>query len=598
MVTFSRPRTRPRLAGLGLLLLLGLSACQFEPGTVTAIPPFIASPTPPGAVPSPQPSPRPMAAMQDALVFSITEDGYAHLFAYAPASLPLTRLTGDRWNDSAPALSPDGSTLAFASDRNEYWDLYLLELASGAVTRVTDTSNYESAPSWSPDGLWLAYESNEGGNLDIILAPLDQAQSPIRLTDDPAADHSPAWSPGGRQVAFVSTRSGESSVWLADLDAAPEARFVDIGEPVKGRQSHPAWSPDGRYLAFGVWAYDGSAFSGIYLWDSAQPDFPPRWLGSGDWPAWSRDGTQVITRLVTPNRTFVTAYSLPSGELSLPSLPIPGALRGLTSVPALPADLSARYPASGYALGELWQPSAGSTDRVELVPLADVDAPDARLSDRADEAFDALRRRVAAEAGWDALASLQYAYVPLSQPLDPGLGNDWLYTGRAFMLNPIILNAGWMVAVREDINQQTYWRIYLRAQAQEGSLGEPLHDLPWDLSARYALDPAAYEQGGRLMDAVPEGYWVDFTALAREYGWERLPALPDWRNFYNGTRATEFAFTGGLDWHSAMLELYPPEILLTPTIVVPPTPTPTVTPFVWRTPTLTPSPTPRPTFTP
>ena len=85
-------------------------------------------------------------------------------------------------------------------------------------------------------------------------------------------------------------------------------------------------------------------------------------------------------------------------------------------------------------------------------------------------------------------------------------------------------NAGWMVAVREDFGAQTYWRLYLRAQLQDGSLGEPLRDTPWDLSARYNLDPKVYEQGGKYSD-VPPGYWVDVTALAIQYGWERVPAL-------------------------------------------------------------------------
>ena len=156
-------------------------------------------------------------------------------------------------------------------------------------------------------------------------------------------------------------------------------------------------------------------------------------------------------------------------------------------------------------------------------------------------------------------------------------------------------NAGWMVAVREDFGAQTYWRLYLRSQLQDGSLGEPLRDTPWDLSARYNLDPKVYEQGGKYSE-VPPGYWVDVTALAIQYDWERVPALPNWRTFYRGARFTEFALTGGLDWYSAMLELYPPDVLVTPTKVLPPTLTPTRTPL----PTWTPLPTrtPRPTFTP
>jgi TolB protein len=217
------------------------------------------------------------------------------------------------------------------------------------------------------------------------------------------------------------------------------------------------------------------------------------------------------------------------------------------------------------------------------------------LHDLANEAFDALRERVRLEAGWDALASLENAFVPLTTSLDPGFSEDWLYTGRAFAINSLMTNAGWMVAVREDFGAQTYWRLYLRAQLQDGSLGEPLRETPWDLGARYNLDPKVYEQGGKYIE-VPPGYWVDVTALAIQYQWERVPALPNWRTFYRGARFTEFALTGGLDWYSAMLELYPPDVLITPTKVLPPTLTPTRTPL----PTWTPLPTrtPRPTFTP
>ncbi len=86
---------------------------------------------------------------------------------------------------------------------------------------------------------------------------------------------------------------------------------------------------------------------------------------------------------------------------------------------------------------------------------------------------------------------------------------------------------------------------------------------------------------------------MDFTALARAYGWERLPALPNWRVYYGGTRFTEFVLTGDLDWYSAMLEIYPPEALVTPTPRLPPTLTPTRTPV----PTLTRGPSPTPTIT-
>ena len=103
----------------------------------------------------------------------------------------------------------------------------------------------------------------------------------------------------------------------------------------------------------------------------------------------------------------------------------------------------------------------------------------------------------------------------------------------------------WMAIIREDFGQQTYWRIYLRTTAQDGSQGAPLTEVPWDFSARTG-DPMAYENGGRLANSIPSGYWFDLTSLAVQYGWERLPALTEWRTYYAGARFNELAFTQGL----------------------------------------------------
>jgi hypothetical protein len=158
-----------------------------------------------------------------------------------------------------------------------------------------------------------------------------------------------------------------------------------------------------------------------------------------------------------------------------------------------------------------------------------------------------------------------------------------------------MLNAGWMSVLREDIGDQTFWRVFIRVQKQDGSQGVPLKDPPWDLNTRYQLDPRAYEAGGSYTP-VPSGYWLDLTSLAEAYGWHRLAALPGWRTYYSAARFSEFAYTGGLDWYSAMLELYPAEALYTATPVLPPTITPSRTPRPTSTPTSTW--TPRATFTP
>jgi len=584
-----------------------LAGSTEPPDPSPSAPPSVVPTAGPTSTPYPTLTPPPLptipAGAQDYFILSLDDNGYAHLFAYAPGSLPLLRLTNGNWDDTAPALSPDGTQIAFASRRNGYQDLYILDLQTGDTTRLTDTPEYDSHPSWSPDGQWIAYETYRDDNLDIaIRSTVDPQQPVVYLTDDMAADHSPAWSPEGRQIAFVSTRNGDSDVWLANLDQPGAGRFVDLSNNPTSSEAAPAWSPDGRWLA---WASSGSdnAFSGIYSLDITQPGMPAHWLASGDSPAWGSSGN-LAARLATTNSNALSAYGL-SGNPAFAPIPFASEIYGMDwRAFRLPDPLPPSIQQAATAgTAPLYVPTRTGGEslpagRVDTVPLEDVQAPYPELHDDVDEAFTALRDRVIQETHWDALASLENAFIPITTALDPGLGQDWLYTGRAFSLNPLPMGAGWMLVAREDIEGQTYWRLYLRPQAQDGSEGEPLHALPWDLDARYNLDPASYDQGGQLMTSVPPGYWVDFTALARRYGWERLPALPNWRSFVRGARFNEFALTSGLTWHEAMLQLYPVDIFITPTGVVPATRTPTRTPLFYRSPTPTLSPTPRPTFTP
>ena len=524
---------------------------------------------------------------------SIAEGGYYHIFAFSPQELPLTRLTADPWDDIDPALSMDGRWLIYSSHRNGYWDLYRLDLTSGALLRLTDTLTYESAPSWSPDGAYVAYESNVSGNLDVFIrSASDPSQAPLQLTtNSPGADFSPAWSPRGRQIAFVSDRSGIQGIWLADLDNF--GSFVEVSANDQVVASHPSWSPDGNHLAWAA-TDPSSGINSIYIWDAQAPASPARWAASGDWPVWQDDNT-LATRLTTPNQTYLTGFST-AGEVRLPPVLLPGSILGMAYGPTmelLPGPFLAAAKVTPESIFNS-NTSAGlsnPTGRLSLVDLEGVTAPYPQLQELAVNSFQALRTHVAAVAGWDALGNLENAYIPITVPLDPGLGNDWLYTGRAISLTPASIQAGLMAVVREDFGQSTYWRIYLRTSAQDGSQGMPLTQLPWDFSAR-SQSSTAYENGGQLMSFLPNGYWLDLTSLAAQYGWERIPALFNWRSYYTGARFNELAFTQDLDWYVAMQQLYPQEVLVTPTFAIPPTRTPTRTPLWYRsaTPTLTPSP--------
>ncbi len=517
--------------------------------------------------------------LQDGLiVLALYEAGYSHLFAFQELAATYTRLTSGPWNDITPSISPDGRWLAFASDQSGPWDLYLLDLHSGELTRLTDTPEYEAAPTWSPDGKLLAYESYNQ-DLEIIIRSVFDDQTLVNLSEHPAADFQPAWAPNGRQMAFISSRSGELEVWLADFDKYGEERFSNLSSNPEMEESNPVWSPDGSSLAWS--ALQGGNHS-LYTW---QPEQSPHYVGSGDWPIWSPDGNILLTVLRDANQDLLTAYRTSDSMLVLPPVVMPGSVSGLTwSQQSLPSPLPQNlHQVIAETPEPLW--FSGFDEDLEskdgqdiLAPLANVQAPFPQLHDSVDDAFQALRTKVAEESGWDFLLTLENAFVPLTSPLPPGMGDDWLYTGRAFAFDTLPMNAGWVVAVPEFFGHHTYWRIYIKVRFQNGSQGKPMHHLPWNFNARYEGDPLFYEQGGEIALDIPAGYWVDFTEIAHAYGWQRLPALPTWQSAFFTARFNEFFLPSDRSWQDAMLDLYPAEVLITPTPILPPTLTPTRTP--------------------
>jgi TolB protein len=596
----------------------------------TTISTIVTSTSQPTASPSAQPtdtstphpitaSPQPISTLtlnQGLIILALDDGGNTHLYAYQPVEtgvgqpLPLTRLTYGPWDDITPAISPDGQTVAFSSNRSGYWDIYLLDLDSGGITRMTDTLEYEAAPAWSPDNQWLVYEAYVKDNLEIKIQSIVTHEDTIQLTNSPAADFSPVWSPDGRRIVFVSNRSGEDEIWLADLDKSEEQRFLNVSQNPISEDTHPAWSPDGKSL---VWVGEQDGMRQLLLMDlssSGETNITPitvnqQNLGSGDWPVWSTDGETILTILQAPNRVYLTAYRTHYPGLVLPALELPGSVYGLswgrvglTSPLQVIYQSAAQLTPTPLYIPVLTTQPKDNGGRYQLSQLVGVEAPQPYLHDMTDESFTALRTRVATEAGWDFLSSLENAYVPLTSPLDPGMGNDWLYTGRAFALNSLPINSGWLVVTREDFGTDTYWRVYIRAFYQDGSAGIPLHTQPWDFNSRYSGDTTTYEQGGTEQTSIPAGYWIDITELAHSYGWERLSAIATWRASYPAARFNEFASTSGLDWQTAMLDLYPPETMITPSPVLPPTLTLTPTPRWYVSPTPTTTATPRPTFTP
>jgi hypothetical protein len=115
-----------------------------------------------------------------------------------------------------------------------------------------------------------------------------------------------------------------------------------------------------------------------------------------------------------------------------------------------------------------------------------------------------------------------------------------------------------MEIVREDLLGETYWRVYLRPTVQNGTLGEPLKEAPWDLSYRARWIVGRGEGGVKKPAAY--GFYVDFTELARQYGWLRISSADgddfDWKTNKIGAEYWHIEQRQGLNWYQAMREVY------------------------------------------
>jgi len=524
-----------------------------------------------------------------------------HLFAYHPLFLSYTRLTNNNWDDIDPAISPDGNLIAYSSRQNGYWDIYILDISSGQTTRLTDSPEYDGAPAWSPDSQWVIYESYIDNNLEILIRSVNfPQQSPIRLTNSSGLDCSPVWSPLGRDVAFVSDRSGKPEIWLARLDQT-DNRFVKISNLPDSASYLPRWSPDGNKLA---WVAEDEIQKEVVVLDMQNPAQPVKILGAGDNFTWSPSGDMVLASIPSANQTDLGSYLVSNSEIYYPPAKAPGRIKGMdwkmSKAPVWIEKIIAKNSDAQKTAQPLWSSSYSLTPpppggRAGVVPIGNLTAPYPYLHDAVDEAYDALRAETHQEIGWNFLDTLSSAFEPLTAPPPPNAGVNWLYTGRAFAVNPTPYYASWMVILRENIGSQIYWRVYLRARYQDGSQGEPIIRTPWDFSTRYTGDPLSYEKGGSE-GSIPPGYWIDFTDLAAAYGWQRLSALPTWRTYFEATRFGQFYLDGGLSWEEAMQNIYPPEALATRTYV--PTHTVTNTPTLEHFTPSTPTPTATITLTP
>ncbi|HMC59569.1 MAG TPA: hypothetical protein VKJ01_10285, partial [Candidatus Solibacter sp.] len=193
-----------------------------------------------------------------------------------------------------PAVSPDGSKIAFTSWAKVYPGIFIFSVDPVRDLRYYNQSaSVNETPSFTPDGKQIVYASSAGGRCcRIFIAGLDgKGLRPISSSS--AIEVEPKINPKtGSEIVFVSGRSGPQQIYKMNMDGADVERLT----PGNGEASNPCWHPDGQFIAF-AWTqgYATGNFN-IFTMDVVSHKYIQLTHSEGrnENPSWAPDGVHLV----------------------------------------------------------------------------------------------------------------------------------------------------------------------------------------------------------------------------------------------------------------------------------------------------------------
>jgi Tol biopolymer transport system component len=256
--------------------------------TNTLTPTLTATPTSPTSTQTPVPIPA-------CIAFASTRDGgEPEIYVMNTDGSNPTRLTNDPTHyDQHPSWSPDGSHIAFESDRDGNFEIYIMNSDGSGQFNLTDNPARDWEPDWSPNGNNIAFASWRDGDSNIYVMDADDGTL-LRLTNSSGQNENPAWSPDGSRIAFSSTRDGDQEVYVMNADGSNQVRLTNS----PGVDRSLTWSSDGTQIAF-ISQRDGRYW--IYVMSADGSGVTPLLADGLPWidnPTWSPDGRKIAFRSI------------------------------------------------------------------------------------------------------------------------------------------------------------------------------------------------------------------------------------------------------------------------------------------------------------
>ena len=225
-------------------------------------------------------------------------------------------------------MSPDGRRLGLAglTIASQLWAQPITPDGHGRgepLALTTDTSRRNSLPAMSPDGSRVAYVSTRGGEAPNVWMIGVDGKNMTQLTDNEGPDVQPYWYPDGRRVAFLSTRQDGLGLWSVALDTRRQELMRPLGDLTakartagNGVVAESVLSRSMTQVALALvappYANRQLFMSSMRTLDARPLTDPSQWLG---YPAWSRDEKRLAVELKAGSSTHAAVIDLETGTV-------------------------------------------------------------------------------------------------------------------------------------------------------------------------------------------------------------------------------------------------------------------------------------------